>query len=179
MFEFVVDNEVVLKSLDTKHADQLCELTNSCRPYLKEWVPWFKGAKSVEDINAFIEMTKAQFASNNGFKAGIWYKGSIAGVIGFYGMNWSNKSASIGYWLGASYQGNGVMTKACKVLVDYAFEELKLNRVEVRCATGNSRSRGIPERLGFVKEGIIRDGEWLYDHHVDEVVYGILSRDWL
>lgn len=178
MFERVIDNDVVLKLLDTLHADQLTELTNSCRPYLKEWLPWVDGSKSIEDTKAFIEMTKTQFASNNGFQAGIWYRGKIAGVIGYHGMNWSHNSTSIGYWLGARYQGNGVMTKACRVFVDYAFRELKLNRVEVRCAERNLKSRAIPERLGFVKEGIIRDAEWLYDHYVDDVVYGILSREW-
>ena len=66
-----------------------------------------------------------------------------------------------------------------KAFVDYAFRELKLNRVEVRCAEENSKSRAIPERLGFVKEGIIREAEWIYDHYVDDVVYGILSREWL
>lgn len=178
MFERVIDNDVVLKLLDTLHADQLTELTDSCRPYLKEWLPWVDGSKSIEDTKAFIEMTKTQFASNNGFQAGIWYRGKIAGVIGYHGMNWSHNSTSIGYWLGARYQGNGVMTKACRVFVDYAFRELKLNRVEVRCAERNLKSRAIPERLGFVKEGIIRDAEWLYDHYVDDVVYGILSREW-
>ena len=179
MFEFVIDNDVVLKLLDTIHANQLSELTDSCRPYLREWLPWVDGSKGIEDTKAFIEMTKTQFVSNNGFQAGIWYQGSIAGVVGFHEMNWSNKSASIGYWLGAEFQGKGVMTKACKALVDYAFGELKLNRVEIRCGEGNSRSRAIPERLGFTKEGIIRDAEWLYDHYVDDVVYGVLSREWL
>jgi len=179
MLEFVVDDEVVLKLMDTNHADQLFELTETCRPYLKQWLPWVDGSKSVEDVKAFIEMTENQFVSNNGFQAGIWYKGSIAGVIGFHDMNWSNKSTSLGYWLGDRYQGNGVMTKACRAFVDYAFGELKLNRVEVRCAEGNSKSRAIPERLGFVKEGNIRDAERLYDHYVDHVVYGILAREWL
>lgn len=110
IFEFVVDNEVVLRLLDTIHTDQLTELTDSCRPYLKEWPPWVDGSKNVEDTKSFIEVTKQQFASNNGFQAGIWYKGSIAGVIGFHGMNWSHKLTSIGYWLGARYQGNGIMT---------------------------------------------------------------------
>lgn len=157
MLEFVVDDEVVLKLLETHHADQLSELTDSCRPYLKEWLPWVDGSIGVEDVRAFIEMTKKQFAANNGFQTGIWFKGSFAGVIGFHGMNWSNKSTSIGYWLGDKYQGKGVMTKACQLFIDYAFGELKLNRIEVRCAEGNSKSRAIPERLGFVKEGIIRD----------------------
>ena len=125
MFEFVVDNEILLKLLDTLHAEQLSELTDTYRPYLKEWLPWVDGSTGIEVTQAFIEMTKKQFSSNNGFQAGIWYKGSIAGVIGFHGVNWSNKSTSIGYWLGVKYQGNGVMTKAYKVFVDYAFAELK------------------------------------------------------
>ena len=49
MFEFVVDNEVVLKLLDPIHADELFKLTNSCRPYLKEWLPWVDGSNNVED----------------------------------------------------------------------------------------------------------------------------------
>ena len=179
MFEYAIDNEIVLKLLDTLHAGQLLELTNSSRKYLKEWLPWVDGTKSVEDTRSFIEMTKKQAASNNGFQAGIWYKGSIAGVIGFHGINWANRSTSIGYWLGERYQGSGVMTKSCKAFINYAFKELELNRVEIRCAEKNLRSRTIPERLSFVKEGMIREAEWLYDHYVDHVVYGVLSREWV
>ena len=91
MFKFMVDGELVLKLLETVHADQLFELSDSCRPYLKEWLPWVGGTKSVEDTQSFIEVTKKQFTTNNGFQAGIWYKGSIAGVIGFHGINVTNR----------------------------------------------------------------------------------------
>ncbi len=178
MFEFKLDDEVVLKLLDTIHADQLFELIDSCRPYLKEWLPWVDGTKNVEDTKSFIEMTKKQFAENNGFQVGICYKVTLAGVIGFHGIDWANRSTSIGYWLGEGYQGSGIMTKSCKALIEYAFREFKLNRVEIRCAEKNLRSRAIPERLGFVNEGIIRESEWLYDHFVDHVVYGVLAREW-
>lgn len=70
------------------------------------------------------------------------------------------------------------MTKACKACIDYAFNELKLHRLEIRCAVENERSRAIPERLGFTNEGTIREAEWLYDHFVDHVVYGMLEREW-
>lgn len=178
MFEFVVDDEVKLKLLDLRYAEQLYELTDSCRSYLRQWLPWVDGTKNIEDTKAFIEMTKKQFASNNGFQAAIFYKGNIAGVTGFHSLNWAHRTTSIGYWLGESCQGNGIMTRSCKAFVDYAFGELNLNRVEIRCAENNFKSRAIPERLGFAKEGMIREAEWLYDHCVDHVVYGVLAREW-
>ncbi len=70
------------------------------------------------------------------------------------------------------------MTAASQALVSHAFDHAQLNRVEIRCATGNDKSRAIPVRLGFREEGLLRDAEWLYDHFVDHIVYAMLSRDW-
>jgi ribosomal-protein-serine acetyltransferase len=50
--------------------------------------------------------------------------------------------------------------------------------VEIQCGEDNHKSRAIPERLGFQQEGIIRDGEFLYDHFHDVVVYGLLKKEW-
>jgi len=70
------------------------------------------------------------------------------------------------------------MTKTAGALTEYALNELKLNKVEIRAAVENQKSRNIPERLGFIQEGTIRRGEWLYDHYVDTVVYGMLREEW-
>lgn len=70
------------------------------------------------------------------------------------------------------------MTKVAKALTNYAFTHLNLNKVEIRAAVGNKKSRSVPERLGFVNEGIIRQAEWLYDHYVDITVYGVLANEW-
>ncbi len=108
----------------------------------------------------------------------ILFEGKIVGVAGYNRINWSNKTAYIGYWLGEEFQRNGIMTKVVKSLTDYAFDELKLNKVEIRTAVGNKKSRSISERLNFINEGSIRQAEWLYDHYVDHVVYGILADEW-
>jgi len=55
---------------------------------------------------------------------------------------------------------------------------LKLNKVEIRCATGNTRSCAIPQRLDFKFEGVVKQGEWLYDHFVDLFLYGMSASDW-
>jgi ribosomal-protein-serine acetyltransferase len=56
---------------------------------------------------------------------------------------------------------------------------LKINRVEIQVAVNNHKSIAIPERLGFVSEGIKRDGQWLYDHYEDIVTYSMLAKDWI
>ncbi|WML37472.1 GNAT family protein [Clostridium sp. OS1-26] len=178
MFKHIIDKELELKLLDNCDRDELFALIDSNRPHLKQWLPWVDGTKSNEDLKGFIDSTKQQYINNNGFQLSIWYKGKIAGVIGFHSVNWSNKSTSIGYWLGKEFEGKGIMTRACTVFVDYAFKELKLNRVEIRCAENNYKSRAIPERLGFKNEGTLRESEWLYDHFVSHIVYGMLKDEW-
>ena len=70
------------------------------------------------------------------------------------------------------------MTKSCQAMVTYAFDTLKLDKVEIRCAIENTRSGAIPQRLGFKLEGIIKQGEWLYDHFVDLFLFGMLASEW-
>jgi ribosomal-protein-serine acetyltransferase len=178
MFYFKIDDETELRLLDLQQTEKLFELTEQNRSHLREWLPWVDSNLSYEETARFIRSTLDQLAQNYGFQAGIWHRGHLAGVIGFHRIEWANRRTSIGYWVGKEYQGKGLVTKACIALIDYAFNELRLNRIEIRCATGNKKSCDIPERLGFTKEGVIRQAEWLYDHFVDHNVYGILASEW-
>jgi ribosomal-protein-serine acetyltransferase len=178
MVRFGIDEHTELRLLKEQHTKELFALMDQNRKYLREWLPWLDDNKSPSDTKDFIKSSLEQFTSNNGFQMGIWFQGNLAGVIGYHKIDWANRATSIGYWLGASFQGRGLVTKACRALVDYAFSELRLNRMEIRCAVENRKSRSIPERLGFREEGIIRQAEWLYDHFVDHVVYGMLIGEW-
>jgi ribosomal-protein-serine acetyltransferase len=75
-------------------------------------------------------------------------------------------------------QGKGIVTRSCLTMMGFAFDELKLNRVEIHVAVGNDRSSAIPERLGFTREGILRKMGWHAGEHVDLVVYGMLAEEW-
>ncbi len=134
--------------------------------------------KTVEDSKAFIQSGLKAFANRSGLTTGILYNGELAGVIGFNSLDWKNSIGHIGYWLGAAYQGNGIMTRAVSGLIDYGIYPLALNRIEIRAAVDNWKSRAIPERLGFVQEGQIRQAELLYDYHADHAIYGLLAAEW-
>jgi ribosomal-protein-serine acetyltransferase len=173
-----IDDDIVLKILELDDSNLIFALVDSNRIYLRKWLPWVDTNAALEDSKLFIESTQEQHEQNLGFQCGIWFHGVIAGIIGFHRIDWMNRSVEIGYWLGEEFQGHGIVTKACRTLVDVAFYEYQLNRVQIRCATGNMKSCAIIERLGFAKEGTIRQAEFLYDHYVDLHVYGMTADEW-
>ncbi|WP_456271382.1 GNAT family N-acetyltransferase [Bacillus sp. AK031] len=178
MFKHIINENLSLKLPELNDAEKLYNLTNSSREYLREWLPWLDGTRSAEDTKEFIKFCLTSYAEQKSLTALILFKGEIAGTAGFNKIDWSNRTAYIGYWLGQDFQGHGIMTETAKALTAYAFSELKLNKVEIRAAVENRKSRSVPERLGFVNEGRIRQAERLYDQYVDHEVYGILAEEW-
>jgi len=173
-----VDDEVELRILTEAHAKALFALTDRNRDYLRRWLPWVDGTRSMRDTATFIRGGRERLRRNDGFPAGIWYHGELVGVIGYHYWNWSLRKTEIGYWLAEPFQGKGIMTRACRALVDYAFTGLGLDRMEIRVAAGNARSRGIAERLGFTQEGILRQAEYSSEGPQDQIVYGLLREEW-
>lgn len=178
MFIHKIDENLSLKLIEMNDAKEIFELTDKSRNYLKEWLPWLDFTMKVEDTKDFIQGCIKGYAESKSLNAVILFNEEIVGIAGYNNINWSNKTAYIGYWLGEDYQGNGIMTKVAKALTSYAFCHLKLNKVEIRAALKNQKSRSIPERLGFVYEGSNRQAEWLYDHYVDHAIYGVLADEW-
>jgi ribosomal-protein-serine acetyltransferase len=178
MFRLPLGDDAELRLLEMRHAEELFTLVDQNRFYLRQWLGWVDTNQSIADTRNFIRGGLQQFANSNGLQAGIWFQGTLAGVISHNYIDWHNSRTELGYWLGAPFQGRGLMTRACRALIDYSIDELRLNRVEILCAAGNTKSRAIPERLGFTQEGIFRQAEWLHDHFVDLVVYAMLADDW-
>jgi ribosomal-protein-serine acetyltransferase len=178
MHIITVNNDIKLKLRDITDSEETFALIDSNRSHLRQWLSWVDSVKEVEDVRSSAESAQLQFEANNGAQFGIWLNDKLVGTIAFHYYDWTNRSTSIGYWIDQNYQGQGIMVNSCRALVDYAFADLKMNRVEICCAPQNIRSRAIPQRLGFKEEGKRREVQWLYDHYVDHVVYGILAREW-
>jgi ribosomal-protein-serine acetyltransferase len=172
-----IGDGVHLRLLKRTDAEELHGLIGASRSYLARWLPW-AGRQTFEDTLGFISRTEGQLAANDGFQAAIVHGEEILGVIGYIGVDWRNRSTSLGYWLAERHQGVGTMTAAVRVLTDHALSVWELNRVEIRIATENRRSRAIPERLGFSPEGTLRQAELVDGHYLDLVVYSMLAEDW-
>ena len=165
-----------LRLLREADAEELHGLVERNRAHLAEWMPW-AADQTLERTTAFLRTTEVRRAENNGFEAAIVLDGRIVGALGFPGVDWVARATSIGYWLDEAHQGRGLMTRAVRALIDHAFGEWGLHRVEIKAAADNRRSRAIPERLGFRQEGLLREAERVGDRYQDLVVYGLLAYD--
>lgn len=180
MYKAAIDEENYLAVLEPRHSKELLyQLIDSSRENIGRWLTFPTITNNVEDSLTFIEKSLRRLSENNGYWAGIWHKGTIAGSIGFLYMDWKARKTEIGYWLGDEYIGKGLATKAAKLLINHSFEELDLKKVEINVASGNLKSKAIPERLGFTAKGTIRNYEYLNGEYHDRIIYGLLKKEWI
>jgi ribosomal-protein-serine acetyltransferase len=177
-FRRTVAQGIEMRQFEPRDAEAVFAVVDRNREHLRQWLPWVDHSHSAEDIRQFIVRVQAQFEAGQGPNAGVWVDGALAGNVGCHPINWANRSCSLGYWIDAAQQGKGAITLCCAAMLDYLFDELRLHRGEIRCGTGNTRSCAIPERLGFTREGLLRQGEWVNDRWVDLVVWGMLEDEW-
>lgn len=177
MFTHVLDDRTSLRLLEAADAEQLHGVIVAEREQLVLWMPW-AAEQAIEGTREFVRSSRRRWAADEGFDAAIVDDGRLAGCIGFSRMDRANRSASLGYWLAGASQGRGIVTRATAALLDHAFTTFGLHRVEIRAGTENVRSRRIPERLGFAREGVLRDAERIGERYIDHVVYAMLDRGW-
>lgn len=93
-------------------------------------------------------------------------------------VNWEHGLAEIGYALTTAEQGKGLMPAALQLLLEDLFSGTTLHRLEARCAVENVASQKVLERLGFEREGLLRDYFRVGDGRVDNYIYSLLRTDW-
>jgi RimJ/RimL family protein N-acetyltransferase len=102
---------------------------------------------------------------------------SLIGSIGL-GLNQRDVSAELGYWIGKPYWNNGYCTEAARTVVQYAFEELGLNRVRASNLKRNPASGRVMQKIGMVYEGCLRQDVLKWGVFEDLELYGILKSDY-
>jgi len=178
MFSAPLRDGFELRLLEERHATEMVATIDRNREHLRQWLPWVDATRTVEDALAFIRSSLEIFAAHQGFTTAIWYRDQVAGVVGTHRIDWRNRRAELGYWLAREFEGRGVVTDACRLFIIRLFDEMDLNRVEIRCAAGNTKSIAIPRRLGFKLEGTLRDAELVNGRYHDLLVYGMLKSEW-
>ena len=115
------------------------------------------------------------------FKWGIALRDSnkIIGTTTLFNLNLDNGRAELGYAMARAYWGKGYMNEALKALISHAFEVMELRRLEADVDPRNVASVSTLERLGFQREGFLRERWHVNGEIQDAIFYGLLRREWL
>jgi len=178
MLSCKVDENLEMRLVAERYADELVSVILENFDHISCWMPWLTKEYSKNSALEFIRLSLKQYAEKESPNLLIFRDGEIVGIIGFNNLDLIHEATEIGYWLAEDAQGDGIITKCLRRLVEYGFEERNLQRIVILCAVGNSKSRAIPEKLGFTNEGTARKAEKLHDEFVDLVVYSMLKDEW-
>jgi ribosomal-protein-alanine N-acetyltransferase len=174
---------VVLRGLTENDYDGWLDVRQRCRDWLVKWEPRAAHASHLaEDRRSFANRCAVRDRERQlgtGFGFGIFYEGRFVGEITLSSIQRGPlQSAFIGYWIDEAVAGRGLMPESVVILLQYAFDSLRLHRVEISIIPRNTPSRRVVEKLGLRFEGVAEryleiDGAW-----EDHARYAITAEEW-
>ena len=171
-----IDEQTIVRTLTLDDAEVIFRAIDANRDRLRPYMPG-SGRPARRTTCARSSSDRSRRPTDEDAN-GIWVAEEFAGIVGLRSIRRTN-TGEIGYWNVRSFEGRGLITRACRRFFDYGFRERMLHRIEIRAAADNLRSRAVAERLGFTLEGTMRDGHRMPDDtYVDQVVYGLLEAEW-
>lgn len=173
-----VDDNIKLEITSEKFTTQLFNVIDNNRGHLSEFLSWVENMQSVEDLRQYLQNCERLYEEKKEVSFIILLNEIPVGRIGLHHLNLQNKIGAIGYWLDKNAEGKGVVTKSCIKLINYGFQKIGLNRIEIKASVRNFKSQAIPVKLNFKREGILRQAEFVNNEFIDLFIYSILKDEW-
>ncbi|MEE8558649.1 MAG: GNAT family N-acetyltransferase [Myxococcota bacterium] len=167
-----------LRPLRRSDLDALFQAVQETLPELVRWLPWAHPDYGRGDARRFIRQARLARVRNVTYESAIVdLEDHLVGIMGLHRLDWSRRSAGLGYWIRQSAWGHGYATEAGSRTIEHGFQALGLNRIEAHAALQNHASQRVLEKIGFRREGVARGLEALAGRYVDHVQYGLLRDD--
>ena len=150
---------IVLRRYTDSDAAALCATIREAQSHLHRWLPGFEQPWSLEETLAFVRQAQARWMLREAFHFAIWHQHTdqLLGALRLRPTDWSLPAFDVAYWLHPAAEGHGYLSEAVRLVTQLAFETLGAQRVAIVCDQHNARSRRLPERLGYVLEGCLRN----------------------
>lgn len=178
MFSLPLRDGVLLRGLEVWQAEEFADHLDRAREHIRPWVGPAFVTTDVDGARATLKRYAERQADDGARLYGIWRDGVLVGGVLFVDFNAANGSCEVGCWLEPSAEGRGLITQACRVLLDWAFMSRGLHRAEWHCRADNERSAAVAKRLGMTLEGVRREA-WPYEGvRYDKQVWAVLAPEW-
>lgn len=178
MVSILIDDNLLLRSYHVEDARDLFHAVNESRAHLRPWLIWVDSTTKQEHSLQFIQMSLQQQHSQEALALGIFYNRKIIGGIGMHQWDHVLEKAQLGYWISKEYEGQGIINKCMERFIDFIFDKVGLNKLEIHFIPSNKRSAATAERLGFKVEGVLRDSYVVNGVFTDIIITGLLKKEW-
>jgi ribosomal-protein-serine acetyltransferase len=178
LVSIIIDNRILLRSYQLDDAQELFKAVNNSRSHLQPWLEWINKTTKPEQSLHFIQQSLHQLNTQEALALGIFYNDKIIGGIGMHHWDQTTKKAQIGYWISKEYEGRGIINQCLTRFVDFLFEKIGLNKIEIHFIPANKRSARVADRLGCKVEGVIRQSYLRNGKAEDIVITGLLKSEW-
>ena len=173
MFSQKIDDDISIALVQESFAPKYTSLVQEQMDYLSQWLAWPAHCNSDQDFRLFAQRSLHDYADGKSMTCAIFYQGELVGNCSFNRINYDTLCAEVGYWLSKHHQGKGIITRVVKYLIDFAFEQLQLEKVQLSAAVENIASRKVAERAGMALEGVLTNQEKIGSRILDHAFYGI------
>ncbi|HEY2668938.1 MAG TPA: GNAT family protein [Rugosimonospora sp.] len=167
-----------LRPLEPWRAEEFLTHMDRGREFIGQYITLPDVITDVESSRSFLRRYADNAAAGTGRIDGIWTDGKLVGGVLFKAMNVERGVAEAGCWLEPSAAGRGLVTRAARVIIDWAIEERGIHRVEWHVSTANGASIAVARRLGMTRDGVLRES---YPHRGtrhDIEVWSVLAPEW-
>jgi ribosomal-protein-serine acetyltransferase len=181
MFSFPLSGDEALVLRTPSITDAYHALLVANRERLARWEPWAIAPLALEETRSFLEASARNWLAGLELPVAIAVRDRgqwrLSGAVSLHITPYS-RTAEIGYWIDGGYEGRGLASRAVAAVLDHGFGALGIDRVSLHTEPANERSRALAGRLGFVEEGVLRQGLAFPGERRDEIVYGLLASEW-
>mgnify|MGYP004489453417 CR=1 FL=1 len=178
MFTIELGAGIDLRPLEIWQAEEFLAHMDRARETVDPWIPFAARSTDLETARGTLQRYADLKARDAGGLFGIWLDGTLVGGTLFRTFDAATGVAEIGCWLEPAGQGRGLVTRASRTMIDWAFRVRGLHRIEWQCRTDNMASSNVARRLGMSLDGVLRGN---YLHHgvrYDTQVWSILAPEW-
>ncbi|MEU6388979.1 GNAT family protein [Streptomyces sp. NPDC046939] len=172
------DGSAELRPLETWHAEEFLRHLDRGRDHIGQFIPFGKDAVDVESSRALLRRWAEKRVADNGGLHGIWLDGVLVGGVLFRIFDAAQGNCEVGCWLEPAATGRGLITRAARLLIDWAVEERGIHRVEWQAAAGNTASIAVARRLGMKRDGVLREANLYGGVRHDEEIWSVLAPEW-
>ena len=178
MLTYPLGDGAELGSLEPWHAEQYLKTIDRCREHLKAEILSPHTVFTVDDARQLLQSIADAHAADDQHLYGMWLAGELVGVVRLFNFDTGMRTCEIGVWVAPEFQGRGLVTKACRAVIAWAFQVRGMARVQWRNSTTNVRSSAVARRLGMTMEGLLRSSWEVGGVRKDNEVWSVLADEW-